>query len=355
MNVQELEQKAMTDPSDPVVAFELAKAYWSVGGEYHSDEKYCLAQLKTAARLSPKNAAVFSLMGDYFEAVEKSNEKAKKCFLKAASLDPDDEHSIEALYKMYVKEKQFTLAESLMSEISGKANKYKPTAYLRLGQLLFSRGDYSSAIISYQESLKANPLDQRTWSLLADAYVHQGKFEAALKAFTKAVEIDSTPYDLYQIGLLQERVFDKSLAIEAFRKAYELDPNGLETQFGLGLALLREAKTLYDAGFVHSSLSILKESISILQAAKKSAAIANCVPVLMALSDAYTLATQYPAQYSSLIGLTLLECKRLAIKECQRALHAHPVHSALWLKAGQITYQHNDSTAEFTMVCFSLL
>lgn len=57
-------------------------------------------------------------------------------------------------------------------------------------------------MVSFQNSLRVENSDSIAWQGLAETYRYQGKYTAALKAFTKALELDPSNVYSQVINLL---------------------------------------------------------------------------------------------------------------------------------------------------------
>ncbi|MCX7697751.1 MAG: tetratricopeptide repeat protein [Bacteroidales bacterium] len=96
-----------------------------------------------------------------------------------------------------------------------KALHYKKEAYVLLYESRFSEAE--SAI---KKSLDLNPSDPESWYILGNIYMNTKKIDAAIEAYTKAIETDSTfgPAYVNRGKILKEKkLFDA--ACQDFLKA----------------------------------------------------------------------------------------------------------------------------------------
>ncbi|CAG8702318.1 7155_t:CDS:2, partial [Cetraspora pellucida] len=82
-----------------------------------------------------------------------------------------------------------------------QANRRAGWAWKRLGFAELAKGNYSEAITDFQTALRTDTKDIRCWEGLAEAYRHEGRYMASLKAFLRATELDpSSVYAHYKIA-----------------------------------------------------------------------------------------------------------------------------------------------------------
>lgn len=121
------------------------------------------------------------------------------------------------------------------------------------GRTLTDSGDYTGAVIVYNQAITLEPAYFEAWNGLADALNRNGKFNDALAASNHSLEITPDYVQgwinrgqiLYNIGyyyedVVRDRVKADALYAEqlgAFEKAVSLDPNNAEAWFNKGYAL----------------------------------------------------------------------------------------------------------------------
>ncbi|MDQ8182865.1 tetratricopeptide repeat protein [Pelagicoccus sp. SDUM812005] len=109
------------------------------------------------------------------------------------------------------------------------------------------KGDLKNAIKYYDSAAKKHPSFLRAVRNGAIMKVKEGRFEAALKDFTKAIELgakDTTTMGL--LGLCYVNTGKYFSAETAYREAIVLDPNVKDWQVGLAKSLLQQSK--YEEG-----------------------------------------------------------------------------------------------------------
>lgn len=104
---------------------------------------------------------------------------------------------------------------------------------------LFLSGQVEAAIDLLQECARTFPANTEFTRRLSEAYVQQGEIKKALDQYNVILQTDPVNFDaLYQKGILLTRLKDTTAAIEAFEKAYKLQPMQL---YGISLAGLYAA------------------------------------------------------------------------------------------------------------------
>jgi tetratricopeptide (TPR) repeat protein len=105
-----------------------------------------------------------------------------------------------------------------------------------LGGYYFGRQDYEAAIRAYQKAVAINPGFSQPYNQLGYAYRFLGHYAEAERAFKKYIELipgDPNPYDSYAELLMKMGRFDES--IKNYEKALGIDPHFVASYIGIGL------------------------------------------------------------------------------------------------------------------------
>lgn len=79
-----------------------------------------------------------------------------------------------------------------------------------------------------EESVQKDSQNVELWTKLAHAYFEMGAFDKAINAYTKILEIKPDDSDAYtDLGVMYRRNKQPEKAIDAFKKAIELDQNNV--------------------------------------------------------------------------------------------------------------------------------
>ncbi|MGI5992127.1 MAG: tetratricopeptide repeat protein [Methanosarcina sp.] len=106
------------------------------------------------------------------------------------------------------------------------------------GNALASQGNYEEAIKAFDKAIEINSQDLEAWNNKGFCLVHLGDYEEAIKAFDKAIEIDSQSSEVWNNkGLCLTNLGDYEKAMKAYDKAIEIDSQSLEAWYNKGLAL----------------------------------------------------------------------------------------------------------------------
>ena len=97
-----------------------------------------------------------------------------------------------------------------------------------LGNLYFMSGAYEQAIHAYHRSIQMDSAYGRPYSNLALTYVHQGKYDEAVKLFRKSLDLladnKEKAISWNRLGKVYRHLKDYQQAVVAFQYADELDP-----------------------------------------------------------------------------------------------------------------------------------
>jgi tetratricopeptide (TPR) repeat protein len=112
--------------------------------------------------------------------------------------------------------------------------------HLLLGQLYSFAHDSVHAEEQFSAAEKIDPGSEETALNLARLYTEQGVPERAIKVLNNLPEDDKTDKTEFVLGASYERLKDTQHAIEAYKKALELEPDNLDTERALAKALLND-------------------------------------------------------------------------------------------------------------------
>ncbi|KAI7831610.1 hypothetical protein BC939DRAFT_144395 [Gamsiella multidivaricata] len=234
--------------------YRLGRIYYDMGGEYRENSDYCHAQLIAAAKLDPHCAGAFTYLGHYYREVAQDDPRAEKCYQHAFSLDPREGDAGRFLSDYLLKGDSLEGAIDVYEKViaaDGKAN----WALNRLGFAELMRGNNIEAMGSFQKLLRNDIKNALAWEGVAEAYQHEGRYMAALKAFTRNRELvpESTTAQ-YHIARVHQRLGMYSEAIEQYRSTLQLAEQNQESQhipslMGIAESCLEQAKEFFVSGY----------------------------------------------------------------------------------------------------------
>jgi tetratricopeptide (TPR) repeat protein len=107
----------------------------------------------------------------------------------------------------------------------------KGDAHVLLGKIAFEELKFGQAANHYEEAIKAYPDEERLRFELARAYVACGSNDKAIRTLDSAIENGVEGPDLLRcLGVLKIRKKDFPGAIEAYRRALDVDPNDADSR-----------------------------------------------------------------------------------------------------------------------------
>jgi tetratricopeptide (TPR) repeat protein len=111
---------------------------------------------------------------------------------------------------------------------------------LRLGQLYAFAHDSQHAEEQFAAARKIDPGSEETALKMAGLYTEQGDAKRVIQILSELPEEDKTSKTEYVLGATYDRLKDTKNAIEAYRKALELEPDNLDAERALAKALLND-------------------------------------------------------------------------------------------------------------------
>ncbi len=99
------------------------------------------------------------------------------------------------------------------------------TAWFRMGMDYYSQGKFEEALQAYNKSLNLNPLNAEVWNNKGSSLGMQGRYDEAFQAFEKAIEINSSyAEDWYNMGAIYDLKGNYRRAIWAYGEATRINP-----------------------------------------------------------------------------------------------------------------------------------
>ncbi len=86
-----------------------------------------------------------------------------------------------------------------------------------------------------------NPEDHLAWSRLGNAYFDTDRFEDAIRAYKKSLELNNKNANVWtDLGVMYRRNGQPAKAVEAFVTAAEVDPQHEPSRFNRGIVLMHD-------------------------------------------------------------------------------------------------------------------
>ncbi|KAI1317452.1 Superkiller protein 3 [Mortierella claussenii] len=234
--------------------YRLGRVYYDMGGEYRENPEYSHAQLIAAAKLDPHCAGAFTYLGHYYRVVALNDARAEKCYQHAFSLDPREGDAGRLLSDYLLNGDSLEGAIDVYQraiEADGKAN----WALNRLGFAELMRGNNIEATVAFQKLLRNDVRNSLAWEGVAEAYQHEGRYIAALKAFSRNYELlpDSLVAQ-YHIARVHQRLGMYPEAIEHYRLTLEMacrsqEPKHIPSLMGMAESFLEQGKEYFLSGY----------------------------------------------------------------------------------------------------------
>ena len=151
------------------------------------------------------------------------------------------------------------------------------TKVLETAQKFLAKGQFDKAIAEYQQLVRDDPEDVRTWLKIGDLYTRKGSRREAVDTYRRVAETYA-----------KQKFFLKAVAV--YKQILKLEPSLVDVQVRLGemyleLQLLNEAQQTFELAVEHyTAIADTQSAIAILQ--KIIAADAANIPVRIKLAEA---------------------------------------------------------------------
>ncbi|KAK1176552.1 tetratricopeptide repeat protein 37-like isoform X1 [Acipenser oxyrinchus oxyrinchus] len=238
-------QKAVeANPTSGEYYYCLGLVYWHMGEETRRDKTKAHTHLLKAAKLDAYLGAVFRYLGHYYRDIVQDKGRARGCYKKAFDLDRNDAESgaaaVDLSMELGDKESALAILRTVTEQASAGTAKW---AWLRRGLYNLKMNQHSQAIADLQAALRADPKDSICWECLGEAYLNRRGFTAALKAFTKANELNpKSIYSIFQIAAIKQILGKYKEAVTEYMQTIQKRDDYVPALKGLGECYLSMAR-----------------------------------------------------------------------------------------------------------------
>ncbi|KAG2386234.1 hypothetical protein C9374_002680 [Naegleria lovaniensis] len=228
------------------------------------DFEAAIQYIKSAIEVNPNNYLI------YYQHIEKDEDRCIKCYKKAVSLNPLEEEAGANLGDIYIGKGLLTLAASLFKDATSRNNR-AGWAWSKLGFYQQSQNLLDQSIHSFQHALRVSPQDALCWEGLGESYKREGKYLAALKAFSRAIEINPTlVFSLVQSAYIKFQLSEFDNSREIYENVISIDEKYSVAYQGISDVLFKVSKTLYADGlFTQCAHQLIKAQCILLYGISK--------------------------------------------------------------------------------------
>ncbi|XP_072380099.1 stress-induced-phosphoprotein 1 [Diabrotica undecimpunctata] len=228
-------QKAIEhDPTDITFYNNLAAVYFE-----QKEYEQCIKECERAIDVGRENRADFKLIAKSFMRIGNAYKKLK------------DYKTAKTYYEKSMSEHRTPEIKTLLSDVERIIKDEEKKSYINpelaekekeMGNDMFKKGDYATAVKHYTEAIKRNPDDAKLYSNRAACYTKLAAFDLGLKDCDKCVELDPKFIKGWiRKGHILQGMQQQSKAISAFQKALDLDPNNQEALQGYRACTIENA------------------------------------------------------------------------------------------------------------------
>jgi tetratricopeptide (TPR) repeat protein len=170
------------DPADITFYNNLAAVYFE-----QKDYKRCIVECEKGIEIGRENRADFKLIAKAFTRIGNAHKKL------------EDYKSAKTFYEKSMSEHRTPEIKTLLSDVEKKIREEELKAYVdparaeeekELGNELFKKGDYTTALKHYTEAIHRNPEDPKLYSNRAACYTKLAAFDLGLKDCETCCNLD---------------------------------------------------------------------------------------------------------------------------------------------------------------------
>ncbi len=175
----------------------------------------------------------------------KDYDKAIGSYKLASQIKPADTTAV--LYGAYAFEAKKDVAGAKANYAQLQGMGYKSVAmYSRLIQMARDEKNDAGAMQALEAALKVYPTNKAFMLEELNMYISAGRGKEALDKIDRAIAADPTNSNLYAVkGSILDQNKQPDLALAAYKKAVEVDPNNFDAEFNLGVYNYNRAAEAY--------------------------------------------------------------------------------------------------------------
>ena len=213
---KELQRKTFTG-----FAFdELVKIYRNEG-----NHERLVTICEAAVAVQPDDVSLLITLGSAYLKVGKA-QRAVEIFTTLIGMEPDAPSFFCNLGNAHVAAGDFDSAEDAYNRAILIESSDAHTYYCELGMTFFRAKQYDRSETTLKRSLECRPDQPLVYCALGDVFIKQGKPNDARLSYENAVQLDPGSRGGYynRLGNMLAGEHNHTMAIEAYRKAIEADP-----------------------------------------------------------------------------------------------------------------------------------
>lgn len=216
---EELLQASMLAPDSAKITYFLGLLSLARG-----DVNGAIAYYKETISKNSLFVKAYNSLGEIYESMG-DIPSAIKYYEAAHEISPSNTDRLLSLSKLFHKSGEGEKADNLLKDaVSGLRQDVSTSGHI-LGEIHLSRNENEKALEVLIRANSKNPSDTSIMMSLAEAYRKVGKPAKAMDVYGNVLRITTDDAEVYyQVGKTFLEMGDKALAVEAIKKAWELNP-----------------------------------------------------------------------------------------------------------------------------------
>ncbi|KAF8442581.1 hypothetical protein BGX38DRAFT_1096186 [Terfezia claveryi] len=251
------------------VLWRIGTCIWNADAEEaRSDRKGAYSYFMRALQSNSNYAPAYTSMGIYYADIAGDVIRATKCFEKAFELSPGEIEAAERLARMFADTREWDLVEIIARRVADADKKRSITGMVMswpqnaIGMVELNAQNHAKAVVAFQSALRSTPTDLHSWFGLGEAYANSGKYNAALKSFQRAAELDDENWLVkYMIANVHRELGEFTEACSGYREVLEKQPEEFGVLMALAETLLAMAHNHVENGYYGQAADALLESL----------------------------------------------------------------------------------------------
>ncbi|MBF0329182.1 MAG: tetratricopeptide repeat protein [Nitrospirae bacterium] len=216
---EELTKASGLTPDNATVSYSFGQLALARG-----DVNAAISSFKQAIEIKPMYVKAYNSLGSIYESLG-DIESALKYYKIAHSISPANSERLIALSKLYKKTGDVEMAETVLSTAQSDLREDASASLHLLGEMYLGKNENEKALETLLKAHKKNSSDITIMMSLAEAYRALNRPNDAIILYSEILKINSDNANAYyNMGKAYLELGEKESAINAMRKAWELNP-----------------------------------------------------------------------------------------------------------------------------------
>lgn len=200
----------------------------------NTDHQEARRSLEQARSLDPSAVEVLVTLAA-LETLEGRADDAQRTFEQALRISPDHPTALSSLGRLRHRRGDYEgAADCFQRAVNARPDAAEPL--MELANTRVAQQRWQEAETALQRALQLRPDSSDAWYVLGYLFERQGRLRDAAAPYEKSLALQPRAQAAHNLGLVYDRLGEKTAAVRAMQRAFDLDPSLLEMASHLAFA-----------------------------------------------------------------------------------------------------------------------